>query len=1012
MRNEGHSQGVRRRGCSPWLICLLLGTLSSVGGVDAADPAATAERVALSEQQEAFFETRIRPVLVTHCYECHAEGAKVVQGGLRLDHRGGLLQGGDSGPALVPGNVEQSLLLKALRYETLEMPPQGKLPEAVIQDFAAWIAMGAPDPRQLATTRPSRQIDWEEGRQHWAFQPVVNPPLPAVNERNWPLQELDHFVLAKLETVDLQPSPDADRYTWLRRVRLDLTGLPATRSEVEAFLQDDSPQAYEVVVDRLLSTREYGERWARHWLDLTGYADMMGTSNNVFAEHAWRYRDYLIAAFQQDKPYDRFVREQLAGDLLSASTPQERAEYLTATGFLMVGDVEIVEPDKAKMEADHIDTQVSKIGMVFLGMTLGCVRCHDHKFDPIDLSDYYGLAGILRSSPSTHKIPFGVWSMLNSTELPETPEQLAARQQREAERAALLAEIKAEQTRREEEKKAVIAELTELERALSQHDMVSGPKAAQEKGDAEGEGAREGKVKGKGKRKGKNKDKDKGKHQDKEKEENEIKPEQELVQESLNNLEKTPEAARPENEELQQRKEKLVARRAELEGQLQSLAARIQHAEFFRSLVPKAFAMRDGDQPADMPIYIRGNPYATGRVIPRGAVRVISWEKFPEIPAGQSGRLQLADWIADRRNPLTARVLVNRVWQKLFGEGLVTSVDYFGTRGETPSHPELLDHLATRFMDEGWSVKQLIRSLVLSRTYRQSGFNREAGLQIDPNNRLLWRMNRQRLDAEAIRDSLLAVSGRLMVSQGGPALVLEEVENCGALVQQGVNPPNYTHRKPRPAQAYQRTIYLPVMRTNTISEDRIRTHFDFINPAQIAGQRAQTVVPTQALFVMNNELFRQHAKSLADSLIAEFSSHERRLEQLWLQVLNRPISAEERAEVAAFFRGWEVERRSQADEQDGDAKLGQQSARPKAATPGASGSAVAGASIAAPKVTASDASAPSVSASSLSEPAAAGLAATSPAAAAASDSTDMLPAEAWHELCHSLLASNEFLFRF
>ena len=802
-----------------------------------------------TSQQLTFFETKIRPVLVEHCYECHAAGAKIVQGGLRVDHRAGLLRGGDSGPAVVPQQAEQSLLLKALRYDEFEMPPKGKLPDSVIKDFEAWIAMGAPDPREAVADPLIRSIDFEEGRKHWAFQPVTDPQLPAVKDESWPLDPLDHFILARLESAGLKPVEEANRHTWLRRVSLDLTGLPPTPGEIDAFINDKSPQAFEAVVDRLLSSRAFGERWARHWLDLTGYADMIGTSNNVFAEHAWRYRDYLIEAYHKDKPFDRFVGEQIAGDLLPAESPEERAENMTATGFLMVGDVEIVEPDKAKMEADHIDTQVTKIGMAFQAMTLGCVRCHDHKFDPIALTDYYGIAGMLRSSPSTHKIPFGVWSTLNSTELPETPEQLAARQKLEAEHVQKLASMKGERDRLEAEKKAVSEQLAQLEQAANAAANATASEATS-----------------------------------------------------------VSSATTPSTEEVAQapaNKEALTKRRDELAEQIKKLGPAIQHAEFFRSKIPKAFAMRDGEQPSDMPIYIRGNPYSPGAVVPRGTIQVASWEKLPEIPAGQSGRRQLADWLADRRNPLTARVMVNRIWQKLFGEGIVRSVDYFGTRGETPSHPELLDHLATRFMQNGqhgWSQKQLIRELVLSRTYRLSSTNDATAMQVDPNNRLLWRMNRGRLDAEAIRDSLLAVSGELITSNGGPALVLEEVENCGALVQQGVNPPNYNHRKSRPKQEVQRSIYLPVMRTNTTNLDRIRTHFDFVNPAQIAGQRSQTVVPTQALFVMNNELFRKRAKALAEHLITEFPQSDVRLEQLWLRVFSRPITDTERSAVTTFLR--------------------------------------------------------------------------------------------------------------
>jgi hypothetical protein len=287
--------------------------------------------------------------------------------------------------------------------------------------------------------------------------------------------------------------------------------------------------------------------------------------------------------------------------------------------------------------------------------------------------------------------------------------------------------------------------------------------------------------------------------------------------------------------------------------------------------------------------------------MPRGAIRVVSRDKFPTIPNGQSGRLQLADWLADAGNPLTARVAVNRIWQKLFGEGIVSSVDYFGTRGETPSHPELLDHLASRFMNQGWSQKRLMRDLVLSHAYRMASSNNQESMKIDPENKLIWRMNRQRLDAEAIRDGLLQLSGELIQSEGGPALVLEEPENCGSLSLKGVNPPNYTHRKPRPSEEFQRTIYLPVMRTNFGTHDRIRSYFDFVNPAQIAGQRNQTVVPTQSLFVMNNDLFQKRARLIATRVIAESPDTEARLNYLWLTVFNRPITNSEYLEATEFL---------------------------------------------------------------------------------------------------------------
>lgn len=820
-----------------------------------------------------FFERRIRPVLIEHCYECHAADSKIIQGGLRVDHRAGLLQGGDSGPSIDLKEPKESSLIKALRYEDVEMPPKGKLSDSIIADFETWIAMGAPDPRVADEVPTARTIDLEEGRKFWAFQPITDPEAPAVNDRSWPIDAIDHFILAKQEAAGIKPVADADRYTWLRRVSLDLTGLPPTPAEIDAFTRDNSPHACGTVVDRLLESRAFGERWARHWLDLTGYADMIGTSNNVFAEYAWRYRDYLIEAFNKDKPFDRFVREQIAGDLIATSSVSEKAECITATGFLMLGDVEIVEPDKAKMEADHIDTQVTKIGATFLGMTIGCVRCHDHKFDPIGLEDYYGIAGMLRSSPATHKIPFGVWSTLNSTELPETPEQMEDRKKLEAEHAEKIASLKADQAKLTEEKKSIVAQLAKLEK---ENKEALALKATQSTEDTE--------------------DPAQGSEDAVEDKSTKGKP---VVENGKDSKSDDKEASEPEGQE--SLLTSLTKQRDELTEKLKKLGTEIQHAEFFSSKVPKAFAMHDCEAPADMPVYIRGNAYAPGRIVPRGVLRVASWQPLPEIPGGQSGRLQLADWLVDEKNPLTARVTVNRVWQKLFGEGLVRSVDYFGVRGETPSHPELLDHLAARFMKNGWSQKQLIRAIVLSRVYRVSSINDSLSNKVDPDNRLLWRMHRLRLDAEAIRDSTLAISGELIESHGGPALVLENVENTGALVAKGVNPPNYAHKKPRPSQEFERTIYLPVMRNGFTGEDRIRSYFDFVNPALIAGQRNQTVVPTQSLFLMNNSAYRKRAKLIIDRLFKESKTQDERLEQLWLRVLSRPISPSERQDATAFL---------------------------------------------------------------------------------------------------------------
>ena len=795
----------------------------------------------------AFFDSKVLPILQKRCFECHSHGTKI-KGGLALDSRSGWVEGGDNGSAIEPGDVEASLLVKAVRYvdAEFEMPPKAKLPAGEIAILEEWVKTGAHDPRSSGTSKLKKGIDLVEGRKFWAFQPVRDPLPPRIQDTQWPLDPLDHFIRAKQEQEGIAPVADADRYTWLRRVSLDLTGLPPTETEVLAFAQDSSPQAFEVVVDRLLASKGYGERWARHWLDLTGYADMIGTSNNVFAEHAWRYRDYLIDSFNADKPFDEFVREQIAGDLMPSESTEDHAENIVATGFLMVGDIEIVNPDKARMEADHIDTQINRIGQTFMGMTLGCVRCHDHKFDPIGVEDYYGIAGMLHSSPSSRKMPdMGVWSTLNSTVLPETPAQLAARKQLEAENEQRIAGLKAEEKKLSDEKAALTKQLA----ALGKSTVPAAPVAATDNA------------------------------------EREIAP--------------SPEAKATDD------KDALVKRRDELDAQIKKLGETIKHAEFFKDKTPRAFAMSDGTEPADMPVHVRGNPYTTGSVVPRGTVRVASWEPFPAIPAGQSGRLQLAEWLADKRHPLTARVTVNRIWQKLFATGIVPSVDYFGLRGEIPTDPELLDHLATRFMEGGWSQKSFLRSLVLSRTYRLGSANPKSAVpdpqSKDPENKLYWRMNRQRLDAEAMRDSMLAISGELTRDSGGPALVLEEPENCGALALKGVNPPNYKHSKPRPSQEFERTVYLPVLRGGTAGPDRLRAFFDFVDPAGTAGQRNQTVVPTQSLFLLSNDLLRKRATKLADHFIAAEPNEMARLEALWLRVLNRPIGSAEREEALAFL---------------------------------------------------------------------------------------------------------------
>jgi hypothetical protein len=638
-----------------------------------------------------------------------------------------------------------------------------------------------------------------------------------VRDASRPLAESDYFLLSRLEREGIRPADDADRYTWLRRVSFDLTGLPPTVEELRRFAADRSPAAYAAVVDRLLASRAFGERWARHWMDLVGYADQIGTSNNVFARHAWRYRDYVVDAFNYDLPFDRFVREQIAGDLLRSETAEEQTASLTAVGFLVLGDLEIVEADKAKLRVDIVDQQVVKTSKAFLAMTVGCARCHDHKFDPISQRDYYALAGFFFGTQSVYKTDRGVWSDCLERELPETAAQRAARAQQAERHAAKIAAWR-------EERATAVERRDELEQQLNRSELAADDPA----------------------------------------------------------------------------RGQLTQERDQLGAHIGQLDRRIEHGEFFAPDVPRTYGVCDLQAPGPMRITIRGNPRALGEEVPRGFLHVVS-SVLPEIPAGESGRRELATWIASPDNPLTARVAVNRIWQKLFGTGLAPSVDYFGMRAEPPSHPELLDHLAARFIRGGWSQKALIRSLVLSRAYRMSSAHNETAQAVDPSNRLYWRANRRRLDAEALRDAMLAVSGQLIESAGGPALPLEFVENVANIDPKNVNPPSFSLTKWRPEQAVQRTLYLPIIRSEPQpGPAELRNVFDFLQPAEFAGQRATTAVPTQALFLLNSAEVKQYAAALAARVTAGATDAQTRLELLWLRALNRPITPAEQHDALAF----------------------------------------------------------------------------------------------------------------
>jgi hypothetical protein len=775
------------------LLTLLLGS----GGTRAQDDPEGPAGGKLDPAGVRFFEQKIRPVLVDQCYKCHAAGAKKLRGGLSLDTRAGLLKGGDSGPAIVSGNPGASLLIRALSHDGLQMPPAGKLPAAVLADFKRWVEMGAPDPRDGRAAPLRAGIDVETGRKFWAFRPPCLPAVPPVKDAAWPRGDIDRFILAGLEAKGLRPARDAERATLLRRVTLDLTGLPPTPEEAAAFLADQAPDAFAKVVERLLASPAFGERWGRHWLDVARYADSNGKDENLTFHDAWRYRDHVITAFNEDLPCDRFLREQLAGDLLPAATQSQRDRQLVATGFLVVGPKMLFDRDRLKRKMDVVDEQIDTLGRALLGLTVGCARCHDHKYDPIPTADYYALAGVFASTRTLDGIKEGNplvsgWMM---RALGPDGDRLRAAQ---------------------------LAHQGKLE--------VAGAALRKARADLlahEGRAAAPGAV---------------------------------------------------------ARIATARCRVKELEAEERRLAAAAPPAP------PLAMAVRDEDRPADVPVSVRGDPHSRGPLVPRGFLRVASAGPAATVPAGSSGRRALAEWLTDPRHPLTARVFINRVWMHLFGEGLVRSVDNFGAQGERPTHPELLDFLAVRFVQEGWSVKRLVRTLVLSRAYGLAVAADARAARLDPENRLLGRANRRRVEAEVLRDAMLAVAGRLDRRMGG-----SEVAGLGEFALNNSSKGGLSTRG-----NVRRSVYLPVLRAYLPPLFEV---FDFPDPDVCTGKRNATTVPTQALYMMNSPFVMDQARAAARRLLTEAGGDEARLALLYRRALGRGPSPAESAAALRFLGG-------------------------------------------------------------------------------------------------------------
>ncbi len=751
----------------------------------------------LAPEEAKFFEERVRPVLVKYCYECHAEGEKI-KGGLRVDYKDGLVHGGDSGPALVPGDAGASLLYLAVSYEDpdYEMPPKERLPDEIIGDIRKWIEMGAPDPRVPEEIVVQSEIDIEEGKKHWAFQPPVATPAPRVKNGDWPVTDVDHYVLAGLDEAGLGPAPDASPDVLLRRLHFDLIGLPPSYGEIRDFAEAwkvDPAGAYRAEVDDLLASPHFGERWGRHWLDVARYAESTGKELNTTFPNAWRYRDYVIDSFNADKPYDRFVMEQIAGDLLPVKSDEDWQENLIATGFLAMGPKSLNQQNPRQFEADLVDEQIDATSQAILGLTVSCARCHDHKSDPIPTEDYYALAGIFHSTKTYFGTVNGV-ATRRATKLLELP---------------VLTE--------EPQGDITVAEYQRLAEQLGEQEAQL----------------------------------------------------RELIR-----------GARGQGANLQQ-----IVR---LRTTTAFLEERI--ASYDPDGRKKSFAMgvQDQPRPRDATVLVRGELDMPAQQVERGFLQVLDFSDDACSPE-TSGRLELARWLSSEENPLTARVMANRVWGKLFGQGIVTSPDNFGVSGNTPSHPELLDALALEFIEGGWSVKSLIRELVLSRTYQMASTWNADAYKNDPGNRLLWRMPVRRLDAEALRDAMLFVGGQLDRERPLGSVVAE----AGHV---GIGRAFDTDR----LDAYRdyRSVYLPIVR------DALPESLALFNGADaniVTGVREETNIPPQALYLMNNGFVLAQARSLATRLMEHTDDKQEWIRLSFLLCYGRVPLEEERSAAHDFF---------------------------------------------------------------------------------------------------------------
>ncbi len=783
-------------------------------------PVFAVESEVTEEAGAAYFETEIRPLFAKHCYQCHSERASEQEGGLLLDRRTGWMEGGDSGPSVTPHNPDASLLIRAVRYveADLEMPPVARLPEPDVVRLEQWVRMGAPGPLNNQVVDVDNPSDPVAGKSHWAFQPIAGITPPQVSDPTWPRGAIDRFVLAGLDNAGLKPVEDADSRVLKRRLSFALHGLPPISDFAD--LATESMSRY---VDRLLADPRYGERWGRHWLDLARYADSNGLDENFLFREAWRYRNWVIDATNEDLAFDQFLTMQIAGDLLPYDSIEQRDDQRIASGFLVIGPKVLLGIEAGQQRMDVADEQIDTIGRAVLAQTLGCARCHDHKFDPIPTADYYALAGIF-----------------TSTRVMEKRHMLS--QQRVMEQ---LVGLGADGKKLDDAYEKFWREQSEL-KSRKQH----AEKALSLLQDSDAEAL--------------------AKH---------IKDHRDAV---------SPVAIDPANN--------IEIRIADQEAFLATIKETLANPP---KIPPRAMSPVDVDEPTNEAVRLMGQFNDLGDVVPRGFLTVLDDGFGSSIRSDRSGRLELAEWLTARDSPaahLTARVMANRIWQRLMGRGLVRTVDNFGRTGETPTHPELLDYLASELIQSGWSVKSLVRQIVTSHTFALSSHFDEHNAASDPENEYLWRANRRRLEPEMIRDAMHVAAGRLDNSR-----YLSTVDYLGDQAT-AVGANKVRRRTDFPC----RSVYLPVIR-NDLPE--IFEAFDFANPHTTMGDRPKTIVPSQGLFMMNDEMVMDLAQATAQQIsnACPTSDTIAQMDLMFTKIVGDEPSESERASVTAFLLSIDAE---------------------------------------------------------------------------------------------------------